>query len=612
MLVSQERINVCRPATAILKKLVVSGPNKEPRSRVTDGLTSQFGFEVVYDRIRSEPAFLPTLVHRLSSADATLCLYSLSLLNSLMRHVTPGLFDEFTNELEKLGTSKAVACLMDSNRGEELASSILEYQNNMIRVLHHRLKTAVTPTDKRHVQALTYIWRQAKVPDDLGAFTSSSNLSRSASTEIGGGSDFTVTSATQAPTTTAKKIKWRKLGFENENVAKDFASTGWLGLECCEAFIQTDPEFYSQIILEQLNRPDSRRCPWARASLEVVEILADYWGIMTGYTTATHFMPFLLFFSRVHHLAVRFFFRMWTDSGAATTDFSRVAALVRSQIKEALSDEPNKSWYDLEHTFLESEYRSVRDRQMKELELEDDLMSKPSIRSLRARFYRESYEFVRQQRIQRLLAGAWFRVASNTRFVSATSSAGVSSGRGPSGSLSSATGTSALRQASHNKPWRFYRLGPSRRFLHYCEASDPSTVHVRSGLDDLPERIDLAQVTDIAIQSATAVAGLNGDYSNTAELLKQSFSLLHSPDSSLADFVASSAAQYSEWVDGLSMLQGESANVHTSQTADYIQALSDIALKIKLLDLTGERVDIPAAVPPPSLPTSLDFFFAEL
>lgn len=58
--------------------------------------------------------------------------------------------------------------------------------------------------------------------------------------------------------------------------------------------------------------------------------------------------------------------------------------------------------------FSESEYRGVRDRQMKELEDEDDLPSKIPVRNLRAKLYKESKEFVRQQRIHCLLQGSWF------------------------------------------------------------------------------------------------------------------------------------------------------------------------------------------------------------
>lgn len=729
ILVETERINVCRPATAILKKLVVAGPSSADAAQESGSTNANAGsFGAVLTQIRKEPAFLPTLVHRLGSADATLCLYSLSLLNSLMRHVTDALFDDFNNELEKLGTSAAVARLMESNRGEELASSILEYQNNVVRVLHRRLTTPVTPTDKRHVTALTYIWRQAKITEEAvaaeppaaapsnGRMTPSN--SGSSLHRVGSG-DLQQDAAAAVPATPAantKKIKWRKLGFANENVARDFASTGWLGLECCDAYIRSSPTAYSQQILDELHRPEPKRCPWGRASTQVVEMLADHWGVTDeGYSTATRgFQPYLLFFQRVHYLALRFFLRMWNDSAAVAADFPRVAALCRSQVRYALRDEQGTSWDDLEKAFLEADYRAVRERQMKELELDDDYAAQPAIRSLRARLYRESYEFVRGQRLQCLLEGAWFRVPERTRFGSAMppssggsgASAATQLGRRASSHLastanststgsrfatalgvspsSSSNNNNAASSSSSYPAWRFYRLSPNRRHLHYCESNDPATTSssLRSGLDDLPLRIDLAKVTDIALHSATSVVplpagtngvgvnGSNGDAGSAGATpsTTNSFSLLGSPDSSLADLVAVSAAQYAEWVDGLSMLRGggggtpgsssasvpptpttrtasasittglsslapptpshppgtgnssssnsagtgSSTVVHTSMTGEQIQALADIALKVKLLDLTGEKVELPSSVQTPPLPANLDFWFADI
>jgi hypothetical protein len=83
---------VCRPATAILKKLVLSGPAEadgaEQGRIIGDGEASgsaaaartaphayRFGFEAVYHEIEKEPAFLSTLLQRLGSPDTTLCLY---------------------------------------------------------------------------------------------------------------------------------------------------------------------------------------------------------------------------------------------------------------------------------------------------------------------------------------------------------------------------------------------------------------------------------------------------------------------------------------------------------------------------------------------------------
>ncbi|PWN49241.1 hypothetical protein IE53DRAFT_155849 [Violaceomyces palustris] len=624
ILVFQERINVCRPATAILKKLVVSGRSDAPADAASGKVMGKedpletnpaeppadqaaneyqapipkvyrFGFEVVYQEIQKEDSFLHTLVNRLGSADTTLCLYSLSLLNSLISNVTDNLFEEFIAEMERLNASKAVARLMDSNRGDELSSSILEYQKNAIWVAHRKLRTAVTPTEKRHVTALSYIWLQARITDAAAAQEPDSDPGDHA----------------------GARLKWRRLGFSSESVAREFGKVGWLGLECLESFVRTDPDLYAKMVLEQINRAEERSCPIGRASIEVTEILADHWDIESGYTTSTAFLPFVLFFQKVHHLALRFFVRMWTESGAAASDFPRVSALVRSQVKEALKDENTKTWFEIERDFLDSEYRTARDRQMKELEVEDDYSSKASIRNLRGRLYRESYEFVRQQRIHCLLEGAWFRNPILPKV-------GGAQRRNTVGSSSDPTTTG--NQVPSTKPWRFYRLSPNKKVLHYCEAMERRPI--RGGLDDLPEKIDLALVTDISLQGANkgggaGVAGVgrsDGGFPTSNESAGANggvgsnlgFSLLRAPDLSLADLVALNQSQFSEWVDGFNMLRGEGGLVSTKETADFIQILTEVGIKIKLLDLTGEQIDIPTSIPPPSLPSTTDFFFADL
>lgn len=614
ILTTQDRINVCRPAAAILKKLVVSGPDnvqsdegkvvadtesgqdgttvsamaraarQETRGEIPK--TYHYGFDVVYTEIQKESNFLPTLMERLRSEDTTLCMYSLSLINNLVRHVSPNLFDAFVSDLEQLNVSQAVASLVHSSRGDDLASTILEYQMNVIRIAHQRLRTSVSSTDRRHVGALSYIWTQARVPEE------------NVEDENG------ITS----------KFKWRRIGFESENVAKDFVRTGWLGLQCCESYARRDPDQFAKTALEQIYRPKSRRCPWGQASLEVVEILSEYYGIESGYSASTQFQPGLLDLSRLHYLALRFFLRMWNESGAGTSDFVRVSALVRSQVKEALGDEASKGWGQIEADFLESEYRNVRDRQMRELQTEDDYSSKASIRNLRSRMYRESYEFVRQQRIQCLLEGAWFRNPLSNAAFSATS--GVS--RNAKSSLVFGTNGTVMQA----KPWRFYRLSPNKKFLYYCEALDK--VPIRSGLDDLPERIDLSLVTDISIPpqgqghdgadtsggASAAAAAANGTASGSNVNL--TFSLLRATDASVADFVALNSSQFSEWTDGLSMLRAEGGLVSTRETADFIQILTDIGVKVKLLDLTGEQVEIPSSIELALLPSTTSFFFAEL
>src|SRR5579863_3605863 len=45
-------------------------------------------------------------------------------------------------------------------------------------------------------------------------------------------------------------------------------------------FVQSDPELFSKVVQEQNSRPTERRCPLARASNEVVELLSEYWGVL--------------------------------------------------------------------------------------------------------------------------------------------------------------------------------------------------------------------------------------------------------------------------------------------------------------------------------------------
>lgn len=130
----QSLINVCRPATAILKKLVEADPVAAPGPHVGSskappalppGSVYRYGFEVVYQQMRKESRLLETVVNRLGSADTTMALYrcvtccsrvyddrciicSMMLINSLMAHASEARWEEFFDELQRLNVHKAV------------------------------------------------------------------------------------------------------------------------------------------------------------------------------------------------------------------------------------------------------------------------------------------------------------------------------------------------------------------------------------------------------------------------------------------------------------------------------------------------------------------------
>ena len=81
---SNSLINVCRPATAILKKLVEADPRSQPgpilasSSRAPPtappGSVYRYGFDVVWEQMKRERGLLETVVNRLSSADSLMVL----------------------------------------------------------------------------------------------------------------------------------------------------------------------------------------------------------------------------------------------------------------------------------------------------------------------------------------------------------------------------------------------------------------------------------------------------------------------------------------------------------------------------------------------------------
>jgi engulfment and cell motility protein 1 len=119
----------------------------------------------------------------------------------------------------------------------------------------------------------------------------------------------------------------------------------------------------------------------------------------------------------------------------------------------------------------------------------------------------------------------------------------------------------------------------SMKYLHYVDSA--LKFAVRNGLEDLPDRIDVALIHEIATGTGLAppnvVPGLDGG--GTA----LSFSLMNTDQGSLADLIAPDQLRWADWTDGLNMLRRDGGHVASSETEGYVKALTEIGLKIKLL-----------------------------
>lgn len=109
IVVSETLVTICRPATAILIKIVCAERASPPYAPNNDHVV--VGYPAIHEVLQQEPELLPTLVQRLQSPDYSLCLNSLTLLASMLKHVTDEHRSELLEALDKNSAYKNVLVL---------------------------------------------------------------------------------------------------------------------------------------------------------------------------------------------------------------------------------------------------------------------------------------------------------------------------------------------------------------------------------------------------------------------------------------------------------------------------------------------------------------------
>jgi len=123
------------------------------------------------------------------------------------------------------------------------------------------------------------------------------------------------------------------------------------------------------------------------------------------------------------------------------------------------------------------------------------------------------------------------------------------------------------------------------KYIHYADS--PVKVTIRAGLEDLPERFEISQITEVATGTCAPPPHTlrDNDIPQHSPLMPSplSFSLLTANGGSLADQIAPDVQRWADWTDGLNMLRRDGGHVASGETAGFVQALTEIGLKIKLL-----------------------------
>jgi engulfment/cell motility protein 1 len=158
LVVHETLVNVSRPATAVLIKLVCA-------DATSNGPIQCYGYAKLHQAMSAESDFLTSLVGRLSASDYVLAQLSLALVNAMSTHVTAEYTAEYQRELDRLGARKLVMRLMQLNPGEEMGKHLLDFQQTILRHQHQLKYTQLGPETAGAVNLLDGIWQAARITE---------------------------------------------------------------------------------------------------------------------------------------------------------------------------------------------------------------------------------------------------------------------------------------------------------------------------------------------------------------------------------------------------------------------------------------------------------------
>lgn len=605
LVVTHPLVNILRGAMSILV-YVVSHPYTAS-NRISQ--PDSFGFRALKPSIANHPEFLQMLMSGLSAADHALCANALQLINSLMREaITDELesdWQRFIKKLQDLGVIKAVYTLMQGTALQDLSHPLLEYQA-LTKVLLRKWRGISVELDiPDHRRALKTI-HLASNPERL-------------STPVDDGDD--------GMKKTHNPEKWRRLGFETEHPAWEFEETGYLGMIDLMDYVMKHEDGFQKLLLEQSTKPAEQRCPIARASLAVTAILYEHFEIEKADVDDAKFQlsfesrnnfdkvfkPTILQWSVLHTAGVHAFFRLWQATGAELEDFLKLVDLVRILLEAVVgSATRTKDVHEIEKEIQEYELQRLRQLQMEVLELTYEDTWGHHLRQIRDELNHEALQFVKEQRIRCLLAGAWFP-----------------NHKAPNPDTNPITKQDL--KLSPTTTHRYAKLSHNRRYLHYSDF--PSHLPSDPSLDNLTEKVDLTSVSSVtsnvsapsdANSSSTTLKTTSHPPSTTKITIhgylpstsrpntpkthnrtpsKSTFnthvSNTNRKEVTLLTLHPANHSLASEWLDGLLMLLNQQPI--TAETNKLIGMVQDYGLKIRLLNVrfddlafAGEAPEIPS------------------
>jgi engulfment/cell motility protein 1 len=596
--VTHPLVNILRGAMSILVYIVSHPYTASNRISQLDS----FGFRALKPAIAVYPQFLEMLVSRLSSADHALCANALLLINSLMRDAitndSESDWPKFVKRLQDLGVVKAVYTLMQSTALQDLSHPLLEFQA-LMKVQLRKWRDIPLEMDKS---------------DHRRAFKS---IHLTSNPEV-------VPASVENGDDAAKKKhnleKWGRLGFETDHPWWEFEETGYLGMLDLTNYVRKNEDGFQKLLLEQSTKPAEQRCPIARASLTITAILYEHFEVekadvddakdLLAFESRSNFdkvfRPLLLQWSFLHIAGLHAFFRLWQATGAELEDFPKIVDLLRILLEAVVGGATRtKDLHEVEEEIAEFGLQRLRHLQMELFEMTCEEPWGHHLHQIRDELRQESLQFVKEQRVRCLLAGAWF-----------PSFQGFKAEAGP-------VTKQDLKDFGPDS-YRYAKLSHNRRYLHYADFDVRG--NTEPALETLHKKVDLSAVTSVTsdvshppdADSSTTTLKVQPSASSTKITISghplspsrpttpkphtrtgsPATRNTHTParkEVVLLTLHPQTHSLASEWLDGLLMLLNQQPI--TAETNKVISTVQDYGLKIRLLNVNFNNMQFAGDAP---------------
>ncbi|PSK46185.1 Engulfment and cell motility protein 2 [Elsinoe australis] len=600
LVVDRPVINVLRNAFRLLV-LIVSRPfdNLDYPLQSPGGNGVGPNIETLKPVLKEHVNFLDALIEKLSSADHALCGNALQFLNALIRDGIMTFSEtqlmRFVKRLQDLEIFSTVEGLMRGDSLADIAAPVIDFQTLTKVMLRCWRFVPVDLTRQAHSEALLHIRKTA-----TRALPHKAVPSRKSEKQ---------------PETDGEiesEVPWTTIGFETEEPSSDLQETGLLGLMDFADFVRKNNDWFQKTLLEQSVMSPEQRCPIARVSMIVTQMLYEHFNIgdSTASPRASAVMeeqlqgdldktvqPLLLCRDRLHGAVAHAFFRIWNTAEATVPEFDKIEQLIRLLITKVIGNSTRTATtQEVEEAIDNTSLAALRKWQLTDLDSFQERAWGTDLSQLRKHLHDESVQFITEQRIRCLLEGSWFP--------------------------SLASLDSSPRQQPNSRPssavlsWRFVQLSPNRRYLHH--AAYPRKPEGTPTLADMPQRIDVdhissvvSNVTAARIPEEVRVHEANGNGNGAASKKSKAEKVeengegtvtrlhIHGAARSQADGAESetpllelqcaSQTTASEWLDGLLMLLEQTPI--TADTTRMIGIVEEWSLKVRLLNLNWEDVD---------------------